>query len=90
MKIFIAVVVIVLGGLFYLNPTIDDHKAAISSELPDTVDVSEDDEENSIWNDISYSNFYVFSGTKSVEKGTMISFGAAKYVIVVDDEWPYL
>lgn len=88
MKIFIAVVVIVLGGLFYLNPTIDDHIAAISSKLPDTVD--EGDEENSIWNDISYSNFYVFSGTKSVENGTMISFGAAKYVIIVDDEWPYI
>jgi len=89
---FITIIAIFLGVLFYLNPTIDEHKSSIETNSPETLDVAEDldDPDSSFWDDVSYANFYIFSGTKSISKKTMISIGMAKCIIVVDNKWPYV
>ena len=79
MKKFIVIAILVglVWFIHYLNPSFDNHKAAIS---PETALDSE------FWDDLQYKDYYLVSFTNN-DKGTMVSFGLCKYVNVVDEEW---
>jgi len=80
MNKFIAVVIVagIVFGINYVNPTLGDHKSAISPTFA---------VESKNWDDLEYKDYYVASFTNSVDKKTMVSFGFLKYVNVVDKKW---
>ena len=83
------IVILVVGIIFFLyrsNPSFDDHVSMISSDyLKNSSTTTEPDAK--IREGLDYRNFMILSITQ--EKGilSLITIGAAKKVIVVDDKW---
>ena len=83
------IIIIIVGIIFYLyrsNPSFDDHVSMISSDyLKSSSETTEPDEK--IREGLDYMNFMIFSITQ--EKGilSLITVGAAKKVIVINDKW---
>ena len=83
------IIIVVLGIIFFLyrsNPGFNDHVSMISSDyLKSSSETTEPDAK--IREGLDYRNFIILSVTQ--EKGilSLITVGAAKKVIVVDDKW---
>ena len=83
------IIVIIVGIIFFLyrsNPSFDDHVSWISTDyLKNSSDITESDAK--IREGLDYKNFIILSITQ--EKGilSLITVGAAKKVMVVDDKW---
>ena len=83
------IIIIIVGIIFFLyrsNPSFDDHVSWISSDyLKNSSDTTEPDAK--IREGLDYKNFIILSVTQ--EKGilSLITVGAVKRVIVVDDKW---
>jgi hypothetical protein len=83
------IIIVVVGIIFFLyrsNPGFDDHVSLISSDyLKNSSDTKEQNAK--IREGLDYRNFIILSITQ--EKGilSLITIGAAKKVIVVDDKW---
>ena len=83
--IFIALI----AGLVYLNytvPTFDDHKALVLAKLQTGYPLPAQQQER-IWRDIDYSNFFVCSVMKTKEKSEMVSYGYLDHVTLINDKW---
>ena len=83
------IVVILIGGLVYLNytnPTEQDHKDAVIAEIQQSWPIPEDLQAQ-IWRNADYTNFMVCSFLKTTEGSVMISTGYLKNVKIVNDKW---
>ena len=83
------IILVVIGILFFLyrsNPSFDDHVSVISSDYLKSGSTTTEPNEK-IRKGLDYTNLIIFSVTE--EKGilSLITIGAAKKVILVDDKW---
>ncbi len=77
--IFVVIVIAIVGGLHFINPTFEEHKLALSSELAT---------DDPIWDGLNYKDYFLVSFMSDVEMGgSMVTYGLCKYVKVVDEEW---
>jgi intracellular septation protein A len=76
------IIIAVLAGalliLNYINPTLEDHKSSISSEI---------NLDNPVWDNLEYKSFFVASSTSNKKNSSMVSLGFCKYIKVVNTEW---
>ncbi len=83
------IVIVVVGIIFFLyrsNPGFDDHVSMISSDyLKSSSEITAPDAK--IREGLDYMNFMILSITQEKGKLSLITVGAVKRVIVVDDEW---
>ncbi len=83
------IILLVLGIIFILsrfNPSFDTHISMISSDFSESSSVAEKAEAK-IREGLDYKNFVILSITQDKGKLSLITVGAVKRVIVVDDEW---
>ena len=85
-KLIILFVVGIIFILSRLNPSFDDHVSMISSDYLKSSSVSEEPDAK-IRGKLDYKNFIILSITQDKGKLSLITVGAVKKVIVVDDEW---
>jgi hypothetical protein len=76
------VIILLLAGfvylLHYINPTFEEHKAAISTQIA---------ADSPLWDKLNYKDYVVVSFTSGTEKSSMVTFGLCKFVKLVDKEW---
>ena len=85
-KLIILLVLGIIFILYRLNPSFDDHVSMISLDfLKNSSTTTEPDAK--IREGLDYKNFIILSVTQEKGKLSLITVGAAKKVIVVDDEW---
>ena len=84
--LLILAVIAFLGFLYYSNPSFQDHKSEIGSDLVESNTIS-DELDDPFWKDLDYTNFFICSTTKSTTSKTMVSVGFMWKVKVVDNEW---
>ena len=83
------IILLVLGIIFIfsrLNPTFEDHVAMINSDFSESSAVTKEPDAK-IREGLDYKNFVILSITQDKGKLSLITVGAVKRVIVVDDEW---
>ena len=85
-RIIIFLLVVGLVYLNYTNPTIEDHKAFLLSEIEQSYPVPEEMQKR-LWTKVDYSSFFVCSFMKTTVGSTMISSGFLKKVKLIDTEW---
>ncbi|MFC1887008.1 hypothetical protein ACFLZM_08120 [Thermodesulfobacteriota bacterium] len=90
MKKLIIVIALIVAGLHYINPTVEEHKNKISASFPEYIDVKDEKVLDKIWKDLKYIDIFVCSATQSRWKNTLVSVGITRFVLVVDDRWPFI
>ncbi len=75
------------GYLFYTNPDFDAHKSALAEQLPPRPLFAERTGEDNPFGRLDFSNFLFASTTKDTETLTMVSYGFAGRVKIIDTEW---
>ena len=85
-KLIIILVVGVIFILSRLNPSFDDHVSMISSDFLKSSSITKEPDAK-IREGIDYKDFIILSVTQDKGKLSLITVGAVKRVIVVDDEW---
>ena len=77
--IFGVIVIAIVAGLHFINPSFEEHKLALATELATDAPV---------WDGLNYKDYFLVSFTSDIEMGgSMVSYGLCKYVKVVDEEW---
>jgi hypothetical protein len=66
------------GALFILNPSFNEHKAALAPEVK--ID-------SPLWDKLEYRNYSVVSFTADAEQNNMVSMGVCNYIKISDDNW---
>jgi len=85
-KLIILLVVGIIFILYRFNPSFDDHVSMISLDfLKNSSTITEPDAK--IREGLDYKNFIILSVTQEKGKLSLITVGAVKRVIVVDDKW---
>lgn len=78
-----------IAGLVYLNyttPKIEEHKAVLLAQLQQGSPLPAELQQ-SLWQDLDYSNFMVCSFIKTKEGSKMISSGYLKKVKIINSTW---
>ncbi len=66
------------GALFFLNPSFNEHKAALAPDIK--ID-------SPLWDKLEYRNYSVVSFTADTARDKMVSMGVCKYVQIADKTW---
>ena len=85
-KLIIVLVVGIIFTLSRLNPSFDDHVSMISSDFLKSSSVTKEADAK-IREGIDYKDFIILSVTQDKGKLSLITVGAVKKVIVVDEKW---
>ena len=86
MKKAIIIAALIIYGLHYFNPTLEDHQDKVSQGFPKYIKA----EDEKVWKDMKYIDIFICSATQSKWKNTLITVGITRFVLVVDDRWPYI